>query len=65
VARALLASVRAAAIESGALRLAVQTEDDNHAALRLYGENGYALANGYCSLTLPLGADRRGDAKTP
>jgi GNAT superfamily N-acetyltransferase len=59
VARALLACVRAAAIESGALRLAVQTEDDNHAALRLYGESGYALVNGYRSLTLPLGAERR------
>lgn len=58
VGRALLASVRAAAIESGALRLAVQTENDNHAALRLYGESGYALVNGYCSLTLPLGAER-------
>jgi GNAT superfamily N-acetyltransferase len=45
VARDLLACVRAAAIESGALRLAVQTEDDNHAALRLYGESGYALVN--------------------
>jgi GNAT superfamily N-acetyltransferase len=59
VARALLACIHAAAIESGALRLAVQTEDDNHAALRLYGESGFALVNGYCSLTLPLGAERR------
>ena len=59
VARALLASVRAAAIESGALRLASQTEDDNDAALRLYAENGYALVNGYCSLMLPLGPEPR------
>jgi ribosomal protein S18 acetylase RimI-like enzyme len=34
--RALLASVRAAAIASGARRLVLQTEDDNDAALRLY-----------------------------
>jgi GNAT superfamily N-acetyltransferase len=59
VARALLASVRAAAIESGALRLALQTEDDNKAALRLYAESGYTLINGYCSLMLPLGSEPR------
>ena len=59
VARALLASVRAAAIEAGALRLAVQTEDDNDAALHLYAESGYALVNGYCSLMLPLAPEPR------
>ncbi|HJQ74157.1 MAG TPA: GNAT family N-acetyltransferase, partial [Gaiellaceae bacterium] len=52
--RALLASVRAAAIESGALRLVLQTEDDNDPALRLYAESGYTLTEGYCSLSLPL-----------
>jgi GNAT superfamily N-acetyltransferase len=59
VARALLASVRAAAIEAGALRLAVQTEDDNDAALHLYAKSGYALVNGYCSLMLPLAPEPR------
>ena len=59
VGRALLASVRAAAIESGALRLALQTEDDNDAALRLYADSGSALINGYCSLMLPLGPEPR------
>ncbi|HEY7396832.1 MAG TPA: GNAT family N-acetyltransferase [Gaiellaceae bacterium] len=56
VGRALLASVRAAAIASGALRLVVQTEDDNDSALRLYADSGYALVEGYCSLLLPLGS---------
>jgi GNAT superfamily N-acetyltransferase len=59
VARALLVSIRAAAIESGALRIALQTEDDNHAALRLYADAGYALVDGYRSLALPLGLDLR------
>jgi GNAT superfamily N-acetyltransferase len=57
VGAALLASVRAAAIESGALRLVLQTEDDNDAALRLYAKSGYAALGGYCSLVLPLGPD--------
>ena len=52
--RALLASIRAAAVESGAVRLTVQTEDNNDAALDLYADSGYALVNGYCHLTLPL-----------
>ena len=47
VGRALLASVRAAAIASSALRLVVQTEDDNDPALRLYADSGYALIKGY------------------
>jgi GNAT superfamily N-acetyltransferase len=54
VGRALLASVRAAAIASGALRLVVQTEDDNDPALRLYTDSGYAQIKGYYSLMLPL-----------
>jgi GNAT superfamily N-acetyltransferase len=54
VGRALLASVRAAAIASGALRLVVQTEDDNDPALRLYADSDYTLIKGYCSLVLPL-----------
>jgi ribosomal protein S18 acetylase RimI-like enzyme len=59
VGRALLASVRAAAIESGALRLALQTEENNDAALRLYAASGYAVVNGYCSLMLRLGPEPR------
>jgi GNAT superfamily N-acetyltransferase len=60
VGRALLSSVRAAAIASGALRLVVQTEEDNDPALRLYTQSGYALINGYCSLMLPIGPETRG-----
>jgi GNAT superfamily N-acetyltransferase len=59
VGRALLASVHEAAIASGALRLVVQTEDDNDPALRLYADSAYALIKGYCSLMLPLGPEPR------
>lgn len=59
VGRTLLASVRAAAAASGALRLALQTEDDNDPALRLYAESDYTLVKGYCSLVLPLGPEPR------
>jgi GNAT superfamily N-acetyltransferase len=59
VGRAILASVREAAIASGALRLVSQTEDDNDPALRLYADSGYALIKGYCSLMLPLGSEPR------
>ena len=55
VGRALLASVREAATASGALRLVVQTEDDNDPALRLYADSGYEAVSGYCSLMLALG----------
>jgi GNAT superfamily N-acetyltransferase len=54
VGRGLLAAVRAAAIAAGAVRLVVQTEDDNEPALRLYADSGYALVQGYRSLLLPL-----------
>jgi ribosomal protein S18 acetylase RimI-like enzyme len=57
IGRALLASVRAAAVESGAVRLALQTEEDNDAAFRLYADSGYAVVDGYCSLMLPLGPE--------
>jgi ribosomal protein S18 acetylase RimI-like enzyme len=60
VGRALLASVRAAAIASGALRLVLQTEEDNDAALRLYTDSGYTLINGYYSLMLPISPETRG-----
>jgi ribosomal protein S18 acetylase RimI-like enzyme len=59
VGRALLTSVRAAAIASGALRLVLQTEDDNDPALRLYADSDYTLIKGYCSLMLPLGPEPR------
>jgi GNAT superfamily N-acetyltransferase len=59
VGRALLASVRAAAITSSALRLVVHTEDDNDPALRLYADSDYTLIKGYCSLILPLGPEPR------
>jgi GNAT superfamily N-acetyltransferase len=59
VARTLLASVRKAAIASGALRLVVQTEEDNDPALRLYTDSGYAPIEGYRSLMLPLGLEPR------
>ena len=58
VGRALLAAVRTAAIASGALRLAVQTEEGNDPALRLYAESGYAPVEGYRSLILPLSPER-------
>lgn len=54
VASALLAAVRTAAVESGALRLVVQTEDDNDPALRLYADSGFAVIEGYRSLVLTL-----------
>jgi GNAT superfamily N-acetyltransferase len=54
VGRTLLTAVRAAAIASGALRLVVQTEEDNDPALRLYTDSGYRLISGYCSLMLPI-----------
>jgi GNAT superfamily N-acetyltransferase len=60
VGRALLDSIRAAAIAAGALRIVLQTEADNMPALRLYAETGYAVVKGYCSLALPLTADFRG-----
>ena len=59
VGRAILASVREAAIASGALGLVLQTEDDNDPALCLYADSGYALIKGYCSLMLPLGPEPR------
>jgi GNAT superfamily N-acetyltransferase len=59
VARALLASVRTAAIASGALRVVLQTEDDNDPALHLYTDSGYVPVKGYRSLILPLGPEQR------
>jgi ribosomal protein S18 acetylase RimI-like enzyme len=61
VARALLDHVRAAAERRGALRLSLQTEDDNAAAIRLYEELGFEPVSGLRHLTLPL---RRNDGET-
>jgi GNAT superfamily N-acetyltransferase len=54
VARALLDAVRAAAQRRGALRLTLQTEDDNVDALRLYERYGFAPVTGLRHLMLPL-----------
>jgi GNAT superfamily N-acetyltransferase len=56
VARALLDAVRAAAEQRGALRLSVQTEDDNAAALRLYERYGFRPIEGLRHLSLELKA---------
>jgi GNAT superfamily N-acetyltransferase len=59
VARGLLDAVSAAARERGALRLTLQTEDDNEAALRLYERYGFGPVTGLRHLTLGLApADR-------
>ena len=54
VARALLDAVRGAAQRSGALRLTLQTEDDNVAALRLYERYGFGSVTGLRHLILDL-----------
>lgn len=59
VGRALLDSIRAAAIAAGASRISLQTEVDNIPALRLYAECGYEVVTGHRSLTMPLTPDLR------
>jgi len=54
VASALLDSVRAAAQQRGAVRLTLQTEDDNVAALRLYERYGFVQVTGLRHLSLAL-----------
>ncbi len=54
IARALLDAVRETATEAGAVRLAIQTETDNSAALRLYEGSGYTAVEGHRSLMLSL-----------
>ena len=54
IGRALLDSVRAAATASGALRLSLQTEDQNDPALALYISSGYVPMSGYRTLVLPI-----------
>jgi GNAT superfamily N-acetyltransferase len=53
-ARALLAAVRAAATAAGAIRLSVQTEPGNTAALQLYRANGFVPVEDLRILMLPL-----------
>lgn len=59
VGHALVDQVRAAAIASAAVRLVLQTEEDNDPALRLYADCGYDVIEGYCSLVLPLSTRAR------
>jgi GNAT superfamily N-acetyltransferase len=54
IARALLARVRQEAEAAGALRLALQTEEDNAAALRLYRTSGFVEVEGLNSLVMSL-----------
>ena len=54
VGRALVSAVRAAAAAAGAIRLSVQTEADNAAALRLYQISGFIPEEGLQILTLDL-----------
>jgi GNAT superfamily N-acetyltransferase len=54
VGRALVSAVRAAADAAGAIRLSVQTEADNAAALRLYQTSGFIPEEGLQILTLDL-----------
>lgn len=54
VAQSLLDAVRTAAQEHGASRLALQTEDDNAAALRLYERYGFRPVAGLRHLVLAL-----------
>ena len=49
-------------LAAGAVRLVLQTEEDNDAALRLYTDRGYSAIEGYRSLALPL-SDGRNDAR--
>ena len=54
VARALVDAVRQAATAAGAIRLSVQTEPSNIAALQLYHTSGFAPVEDIQILALPL-----------
>ena len=54
VARALVDAVRQAATAAGAIRLSVQTEPSNIAALQLYRTSGFAPVEDIQILALPL-----------
>jgi GNAT superfamily N-acetyltransferase len=55
VGTALVAGVRDAATAEGAIRLSLQTEPGNEAALRLYRGLGFGPVDGVVALTLSLG----------
>lgn len=55
--RALLDAVHQAAAHAGALRLSVQTEPGNTAALLLYRTKGFVPVEDLCVLALPLQRD--------
>jgi GNAT superfamily N-acetyltransferase len=57
VARALVSAVRQAATAAGAIRLSVQTEPGNIAALQLYRTNGFVPVGDIQILALPLQRD--------
>jgi len=54
VAGALLDAVREAARSAGAIRVFLQTEDDNAAARALYAAHGFEPVAGYVSLSLEV-----------
>jgi GNAT superfamily N-acetyltransferase len=54
VARALVGAIRQAATAAGAIRLSVQTEPGNIAALQLYRTSGFVPAGDIQILALPL-----------
>ncbi len=53
----LLEAIGDAAAASGALRVSLQTESDNHTALRLYMRHGFSVVEGYRSLSLDMPVD--------
>jgi GNAT superfamily N-acetyltransferase len=57
VARALVGAVHQAATAAGAIRLSVQTEPSNIAALRLYRTSGFVPVEDIQILALPLSTD--------
>jgi GNAT superfamily N-acetyltransferase len=54
VGRALVNAVRQGAEAAGAIRLSLQTEPGNAAALQLYHATGFASVEDLCVLSLPL-----------
>ncbi len=54
VGKALMEAARAFAAETGALRLVLETAEDNHAAQMLYDSLGYLRERGTCHYSLDL-----------